>query len=45
MAANPERAGEIELGVQRLMSPTGMGQQFKAMAVRSGALPPLPPFV
>ena len=45
MAANPERAGEIETGVQRLMSPTGMGEQFKAMAVRSGTLPPLPPFV
>jgi NADH dehydrogenase [ubiquinone] 1 alpha subcomplex assembly factor 7 len=45
MAANPQRAGEIETGVQRLMSPTGMGEQFKAMAVHSGTLPPLPPFV
>jgi SAM-dependent MidA family methyltransferase len=45
MAANPQRAGEIETGVQRLMSPTGMGEQFKAMAVRSRTLPPLPPFV
>ena len=35
MAANPERAGEIETGVQRLMSPTGMGELFKVMAVRS----------
>src|SRR5262245_15687870 len=45
MTANPERAGDIETGIQRLVSPTGMGQQFKAMAVRSGTLPPLPPFV
>jgi NADH dehydrogenase [ubiquinone] 1 alpha subcomplex assembly factor 7 len=45
MAANPQRAGEIETGVQRLMSPTGMGEQFKVMAVRSGTLPPPPPFV
>jgi NADH dehydrogenase [ubiquinone] 1 alpha subcomplex assembly factor 7 len=45
MAANPERAGEIETGAQRLMSPTGMGELFKVMAVRSGTLPPPPPFV
>ena len=45
MAANPDRAGEIETGAQRLMSPTGMGELFKAMAVRSGTLPPPPPFV
>jgi SAM-dependent MidA family methyltransferase len=45
MAANPERAGEIETGVQRLMSPTGMGELFKVMAVRSRALPSPPPFV
>ena len=45
MAANPERAGEIETGVQRLMSPTGMGELFKVMAVRSDTLPPPPPFV
>ena len=45
MAANPERAGEIETGVQRLMSPTGMGELFKAMAVRSRTLPSPPPFV
>ena len=45
MAANPERAGEIETGVQRLMSPTGMGGLFKVMAVRSSTLPPPPPFV
>jgi SAM-dependent MidA family methyltransferase len=45
MAANPSRAGDIEAGVQRLISPTGMGQLFKAMAVRSPALPPCIPFV
>jgi NADH dehydrogenase [ubiquinone] 1 alpha subcomplex assembly factor 7 len=45
MAANSERAGEIETGVQRLMSPTGMGELFKAMAVRSRTLPSPPPFV
>ena len=45
MATNPERAGEIETGVQRLISPTGMGGLFKVMAVRSGTLPSPPPFV
>ena len=45
MAANPERAGEIETGAQRLISPTGMGELFKVMAVRSGTLPSPPPFV
>ena len=44
MSANAERAGEIEAAVQRLMSPTGMGGLFKALAVRSPALPPLVPF-
>jgi SAM-dependent MidA family methyltransferase len=45
MAANPARAGEIEAGVQRLISPTGMGELFKVLAVRSHGLPPPPPFV
>jgi NADH dehydrogenase [ubiquinone] 1 alpha subcomplex assembly factor 7 len=40
MAANPERAGELAAGVERLMSPTGMGGLFKAMAIRSRHLPP-----
>ena len=44
MAANPGKAAEIEAGVQRLMSPTGMGQLFKVLAVRSPALPPPAPF-
>jgi SAM-dependent MidA family methyltransferase len=44
MAANPSLAGEIEAGVQRLISPTGMGSLFKAMAVRTPGLPPAPGF-
>jgi NADH dehydrogenase [ubiquinone] 1 alpha subcomplex assembly factor 7 len=42
MAANPDKAGEIEIGVARLMSPGGMGGRFKAIGVRSEGLPPLP---
>jgi SAM-dependent MidA family methyltransferase len=45
MAANPGQAGAIEAGVQRLLSPTGMGTLFKVLAVRSRTLPPVPPFV
>jgi SAM-dependent MidA family methyltransferase len=44
MAANPAEAGAIEAGVQRLMSPTGMGELFKVLALRSASLPPLVPF-
>ena len=44
MAANPVRAAAIEAATQRLMSPTGMGQLFKAMVVRSPELPSPPPF-
>jgi SAM-dependent MidA family methyltransferase len=44
MAANPRKAAAIEAGVQRLMAPTGMGQLFKAMVVRSRGLPPPVPF-
>ncbi len=44
MAANPAKAGEIEMGVARLMSPTGMGTRFKAIGLRSPHLPPLPGF-
>jgi len=44
MAANPSRAGEIEAATQRLMSPGGMGQVFKAVAVRSPRLPVPPAF-
>ena len=42
MAANPALAHEIEAGVARLMSPTGMGTGFKAIGVRSPSLAPLP---
>ncbi len=45
MAANPDQAGSIEAGVQRLLSPTGMGQLFKVLLVRPPALPPPFPFV
>lgn len=44
MSANPGRAAEIEAGVARLLSPTGMGTRFKALGLRSPALPPLPGF-
>jgi len=44
MSANPAIAAAIEAGVQRLLSPTGMGGLFKALAVRSPSLPPPPPF-
>jgi SAM-dependent MidA family methyltransferase len=44
MHANPERAGEIEAGVARLLAPNGMGTRFKVIGVRSKGLPPLPGF-
>ena len=44
MSANPDKAGAIEIGVQRLMAPVGMGSRFLALGVRSRALPPLPGF-
>jgi SAM-dependent MidA family methyltransferase len=42
MSANPDKAGEIEGQVQRLLAPGGMGSRFKAIGVRSALLPPLP---
>ena len=45
MAANPAKANALEMGVARLMAPQGMGTRFKAIGVRSAALPPLPGFV
>jgi SAM-dependent MidA family methyltransferase len=45
MAANPQEAGAIEAGVQRLISPTGMGELCKVLAVRSRHLPQVVPFV
>lgn len=44
MAANPARAGEIETGAQRLVSPAGMGSLFKVLALRSPSLSPLAGF-
>jgi NADH dehydrogenase [ubiquinone] 1 alpha subcomplex assembly factor 7 len=44
MTANPQRAGEIETGVARLLAPNGMGSRFKVLAARSPGLPPLPGF-
>lgn len=44
MAANPTRAGEIELAIARLMAPQGMGTRFKALGVRSPGMAPLPGF-
>jgi len=44
MAANPKEAGAIEAGLQRLMSPTGMGGLCKVLAVRSRDVPPPVPF-
>jgi SAM-dependent MidA family methyltransferase len=42
MAANPALAGEIEAGVARLVSPSGMGSRFKVIGLRSPALAHLP---
>ncbi|MGQ0456883.1 MAG: class I SAM-dependent methyltransferase [Hyphomicrobium sp.] len=44
MSANPQRAGEIEAGVARLLAPTGMGARFKVVGVRRADVPPLPGF-
>ena len=44
MSANPQRAGEIEAGIARLIAPGGMGTRFKVIGVRSAHLPPLPGF-
>jgi NADH dehydrogenase [ubiquinone] 1 alpha subcomplex assembly factor 7 len=44
IAANPEKANDIETGIARLMAPNGMGTRFKVLGVRSPGLPPLPGF-
>lgn len=44
MSANPDKAGAIEAGVQRLLAPVGMGSRFLALGVRSPVLPTLPGF-
>ena len=42
MAQNPAKAGALEMQVQRLLAPSGMGSRFLALGVRSQDLPPLP---
>ena len=42
MSVNPDKAGAVEAGVQRLLAPTGMGARFLALGVRSAELAPLP---
>lgn len=44
MSANPAKAGEIELGIARLIAPQGMGSRFKVIGFQSPGLPPLPGF-
>jgi NADH dehydrogenase [ubiquinone] 1 alpha subcomplex assembly factor 7 len=44
MAANPTDAAAIEAGVQRLISPTGMGELCKVLVVRSRHLAQVVPF-
>lgn len=44
MAANPERANEIEVAIRRLMSVPGMGSRFQVIAARSRELGALPGF-
>ncbi len=44
MAANPQRAGDIEVQVARLLAPNGMGTRFKVIGVRHGLAQPLPGF-
>jgi SAM-dependent MidA family methyltransferase len=41
---NPQESNSIEMAVARLVSPAAMGQRFKALAVRSRDLAPLPGF-
>ncbi|MFA5898565.1 MAG: SAM-dependent methyltransferase [Hyphomicrobium sp.] len=42
MAANPGQAAAIEVGLARLMGPTGMGSRFQVIGIRSVDLAPLP---
>ncbi|MEO0729244.1 MAG: SAM-dependent methyltransferase [Pseudomonadota bacterium] len=44
MSSNPQRAGDIEASILRLIAPNGMGTRFKAIGIRSPDLPPLPAF-
>lgn len=42
MAANPDKAAQIEASVARLMAPGGMGTRFQAIGIRSVDTPALP---
>ncbi|MCH9765287.1 MAG: SAM-dependent methyltransferase [Alphaproteobacteria bacterium] len=42
MAQNPKQAAALESSVARLISPSGMGGRFHALAIRSPGLAPLP---
>lgn len=44
MAANPDKAGDVEAATMRLMAPGGMGTRFKAVGLRSPSLAPPPGF-
>lgn len=44
MAANPDKAGDVEAATMRLMAPGGMGTRFKAIGLRSSSVAPLPGF-
>jgi NADH dehydrogenase [ubiquinone] 1 alpha subcomplex assembly factor 7 len=44
MAASPSHAAQIEAGVARLLSPTGMGTRFHVVGLRSRSAEPLPGF-
>lgn len=45
MAANPDKAAQIEASVARLMAPGGMGTRFQAIGIRSVDTPALPALV
>lgn len=42
MSANPDKAGEIELAVARLIAPGGMGTRFHVTGIRGVNVAPLP---
>ncbi len=43
--ARPDQVGLLEAGAHRIADPMGMGSRFKAVCIRSTAVPVLPPFV
>jgi len=42
MAANPQKAGGIEMAIARLIAPGGMGSRFHAIGIRTVNVGPLP---